>query len=418
MGDCQKQKLGAVVIPMKKLTNLPVEVLLGGDLETIDCAPLPPYSKEAVDFLTELSKRLLKNPASCTYPDIAGFGYWIRKANLARLGRNFETENCRVGRGLVLHIAPGNVAVNFAFSLAFGLLSGNANIVRIPGVNHPQTTLICEEMGELLKEIKHRRVAAMTRVIKYPRQDEITAELSKSCHARILWGGDATITHLRAMHTSPRCVDICFADRYSICIMNADAVLAADLHVINSLVSGFYNDVFLLDQNACSSPHLVIWQGGDEEVLTAKNKFWQAMESFLKSKPAPPAIHAVDKYSHLCRTAISLGGSITSNLEQANLIYRVNIEKLPQNIEEYRGQYGFFFETTDNDLTNLESVVDERYQTVTCFGIDPQNVIERVVAKGLMGIDRVVPVGKALDIGVMWDGYDMIGILSRVIFKQ
>ena len=156
MGDCQKQKLGAVVIPMKKLTNLPVEVLLGGDLETIDCAPLPPYSKEAVDFLTELSKRLLKNPASRTYPDIAGFGYWIRKANLARLGRNFETENCRVGRGLVLHIAPRNVAVNFAFSLAFGLLSGNANIVRIPGVNHPQTTLICEEMGELLKEIKDR----------------------------------------------------------------------------------------------------------------------------------------------------------------------------------------------------------------------------------------------------------------------
>jgi hypothetical protein len=417
MEGWQKQKLEGVVIPMKNLSNLPVEVLVGGELETVDSTPLRPYSGEAVSFLSELSTLLLKSPASRTYPDIAGFAYWIRKANLARLSRSFESENFRVGRGLVLHIAPGNVAVNFAFSLAFGLLAGNANIVRIPGVNHPQTSIICDQMNVLLNKDLHRRIASMIRIIKYPRQDEITSKLSKICHARILWGGDATITNLRAIQTSPRCVDICFADRYSICVMSADAIIMANPQVINTLVSGFYNDVFLLDQNACSSPHLIIWRGDSKSVLVAQNKFWQAMKAFLDTKPPPSVIQAVDKYSHLCKTAILLSGS-KSNLEQANGIYRLTLEELPHNISQYRGQYGFFIETTDNDLSSLETIVDERYQTVTCFGVESQEVIDKVIEKGLTGIDRVVPVGKALDIGVIWDGFDMIGSLSRIISKN
>ena len=33
----------------------------------------------------------------------------------------------------------------------------------------------------------------------------------------------------------------------------------------------------------------------------------------------------------------------------------------------------------------------------------------------LLGIDRVVPIGKALDISLIWDGYDVIDSLSRTI---
>ena len=32
-----------------------------------------------------------------------------------------------------------------------------------------------------------------------------------------------------------------------------------------------------------------------------------------------------------------------------------------------------------------------------------------------MGVDRVVPVGQALDMSVLWDGYNMLEALSRVI---
>ena len=33
----------------------------------------------------------------------------------------------------------------------------------------------------------------------------------------------------------------------------------------------------------------------------------------------------------------------------------------------------------------------------------------------LEGIDRVVPIGQALDINLFWDGYDLNKILTRVI---
>jgi len=33
----------------------------------------------------------------------------------------------------------------------------------------------------------------------------------------------------------------------------------------------------------------------------------------------------------------------------------------------------------------------------------------------LKGIDRVVPFGKTLDINLVWDGYDVITNLSRII---
>lgn len=405
------------VIPMKHVPDLPVEILVGGRLDDIACQPLRPYSPEAIEFLAKLSKRLLSSPAIRMYPDIAGFAYWCRRANLDRLAKSFKGPGHRIGRGIALHIAPANVPVNFAFSMAFGVLAGNANIVRIPGVSHPQADVICTEIGRILEEPSHARIAAMTRIIKYPRDDEVTAALSECCHARVLWGGDATITHMRSMRTSPRCVDVVFSDRYSVCVMRASAIQDANARTLETLVAGFYNDVFLLDQNACSSPHLVLWVGEEKEVDAAMSRFWGQMESFLLSKAPPPTIHFLDKYAHLCRTSIMLESCGFVSRHQ-NLIYRVRLKSLPKDIENYRGQHGFFFEIIDNGFEGLKSIVGERYQTVTCFGVDPEEVISMVIDSGLTGIDRVVPVGKALDIGVIWDGYDLIGTLSRLISDQ
>lgn len=398
---------------MNRVPSLPVEVLAGGALADILCKPLRPYSEDAVQFLSALSQRLLNAPEARVYPDIAGFAFWCRRANLARLSQDFNGARNRLGRGLVFHIAPANVPVNFAFSFAFGLLAGNANIVRVPGANHPQTSFICAEIAKLLERPEYRRIAQMTRLIRYPREDAITEALSAACHARVLWGGDSTIGRLRSMWTSPRCVDVCFADRYSICMIDAKGIISATMKALDVLIAGFYNDVFLLDQNACSSPHLILWQGSNADITLAQEKFWQAMELYLLTKQDPiPAIHAIDKYVHACRTSILLEGC---SVEESRTVYRVWLDDLPQNIEDFRGGHGFFFEAKDDGLKVLESIVSERYQTVTYFGVDPQSIIDRVIDAGLSGVDRVVPIGKALDIGVIWDGYDLIGMLSRIL---
>ena len=66
-------------------------------------------------------------------------------------------------------------------------------------------------------------------------------------------------------------------------------------------------------------------------------------------------------------------------------------------------------------LEELAEVVDEKYQTLTYFGVDPERVRRLVIDKHLRGIDRIVPVGSAMDIDIVWDGYDLVTLMSRVV---
>lgn len=417
MVEWPRPKFEDVVTPMKHLANLPVNIIAGCALADLQSKAIQPYAPEAISFLTEWSKRLLARQDIRTYPDVASFAYWCRPANLARLRRELGCEQLRLGRGIALHIAPTNVPVNFAYSFAFGLLAGNANIVRVPDSLPAQANVISEVVKDLLTHSEHGLISSMTSLISYPRDDAITQQLSEVADVRLLWGGDKTILHLRHMSSSPRCVDIAFADRYSLCLISAPAVLAAENSALWALTVGFHNDVFLLDQNACSSPHLILWQGTMLEVAAAQKRFWDALQELMDSKVRSPGIHAVEKYIHLCRTGIQING-VKRLTTSDNRVFRVAMDELPENIADYRGRYGFFFETIDNDLTQLRRIVSKRYQTLTCFGVDPNALAQTLVANGLSGIDRVVSVGNALNIGVIWDGFDLIRTMSRIVATQ
>ena len=76
---------------------------------------------------------------------------------------------------------------------------------------------------------------------------------------------------------------------------------------------------------------------------------------------------------------------------------------------------GDFSPKLTDDINNLAHVINSKYQTLTYFGIDKSELLGFVVKNRLSGIDRIVPVGKALDMDVMWDGYDIVRSLSRII---
>jgi hypothetical protein len=402
---------------MKTLLDLSVDIRVGQELGSIQTKPLVPYSAPVLDFLGDLSKSLLGSPACREFPDIAAFGYWCRPANLAKMAREADNRFSRLGRGLALHIAPANVPVNFAFSLAFGMLAGNANIVRMPERGFPQSEFLCAQMHQLFREPQHALVSTMNRVVRYPRDDEITTALSKICQARILWGGDSTISNLRSMPSPPRCVDVCFADRYSLCALGAQALLDCSDEKLNDLARGFYNDAYLMDQNACSSPHLVLWVGDETNCKLAATKFWDALSVHVRKNYNLQPVQAVDKFVDLCRTAIEFP-RIGSFLSSGNYVYRLELNELPKDIENWRGRNGFFYEYSSSDLLCLPQIVGERFQTLTHFGMDPVEIANLICDAGLKGIDRIVPVGKALDIGVYWDGFDVVSCLSRIVFKQ
>ena len=43
----------------------------------------------------------------------------------------------------------------------------------------------------------------------------------------MIWGGDDTIKSIRNLQTKPRCVDVCFSDRYSVCVLDGKKILEA-----------------------------------------------------------------------------------------------------------------------------------------------------------------------------------------------
>ena len=181
---------------------------------------------------------------------------------------------------------------------------------------------------------------------------------------------------------------------------------------LSILGSEFYNDTYLMDQNACSSPHLIVWIGKNIEV--AMEKFWLSVYNIVKQKYDIKTANIIDKYSKLCSDSLSLEG-IKIYKQYGNLIYLMKMQKLPANIQILRGKCGYFYEYEITELNHFAKNVDHKIQTLTYFGFKKTDLISFVKNNRLSGIDRIVPIGRALDIGFYWDGYNVLNSLSRII---
>jgi len=376
--------------------------------------PLVPYSEAACNFLQQLSVQLLAAPEARQYPDVVSFAYWCRKANILKLKEAHGGGDVRLGLGLTFHIAPSNVPVNFAFSFAFGLLAGNANVVRVPSREFAQTDIICAALRRLCAMEQFARIGAMTAFVRYAQNDAITGAFSAMCNGRIIWGGDQAINSIRRLPIPERGIEIAFADRYSFCAIDTDAIMRATESELLTLARGFYNDVYLMDQAACSSPHLIVWLSRDGITDAAKERFWHAVHAETAGRFALQPVNAVDKYMLLCRSAIEFG-NVTGFTRHDNYIYRLSLDQLPTDMDAFRGQFGLVYEFDTDHLDRVAHIVSTKYQTLTYFGLGREACLDFVVGNGLSGVDRIVPIGMALDIGVIWDGYDIVRSLSRII---
>ena len=95
-------------------------------------------------------------------------------------------------------------------------------------------------------------------------------------------------------------------------------------------------------------------------------------------------------------------------------ITRIELNKLQNGIENLRGKFGQFFEFKTNDTSFLK-IVSKKYQTLSVHGVSKNFLIDKITLMKLKGIDRVVDIGKSNSITLLWDGYDIIRTLSRVI---
>ena len=240
-----------------------VTVLAGSLLTTNASKPFVPFADQVLDFLDALAKVLLKSPEAKAYPEVVTFGFYCRKGNLLRLKAQYADRlDGRMGRGLTFHIAPSNVPINFGYSLISGLLAGNANLVKASSKDFAQTRIVCQAMQTILTQPEFAALQPYVNVVMYDRErQDMTEFFSSLCNVRVIWGGDRTIAAVRRAPLPPRAVELTFADRYSLAVIKAEAILplAADSKKLAALAQAFYNDTYLFDQNACSAPRLIYW---------------------------------------------------------------------------------------------------------------------------------------------------------------
>ncbi len=381
--------------------------------------PKKPFDEEIQAFLQAVSERLMKDPEARTYPDVVTLGFWLRKGSLEKLKERFAIDSARsdrMGRGTIFHIAPSNVPVNFAYSLMSGLLCGNANIVRVPTKDFPQVDIICRIIREVLDD--HSQMKPYIHLIRYERDKEINDFFSELCDVRVIWGGDQSINEIRKSPIRPKATEITFADRYSLAVLDADTYLQKVEEGKDSYVKrtaqDFYNDTYLSDQNACTSPRVVVWIGEKKE--EAKKVFWSSLYNFVGEKYLYQDIQGVDKLSVLYGAAAS--ETVPCHLQKVdttdNLLVRVKADRLTPSLMDYRGNSGFFYEYDAKDILEIREFCDDEHcQTIGLLG--DTKLLKGLLDSGIRGVDRIVTIGHTMDFDLVWDGYDLVERMTRRI---
>ena len=382
---------------------------LVGD-EKISSEVIEPFSEEVCKFLSLFAKDLNEYKDIKKFPDLKTLSFWCREKNILNLKKKYESSKNLIGLGLVFHITPSNIPTNFAYSLIFGLLTGNSNILKVPSKNFKEIEIICDILKKTIKKMKFfkNRIS----IVQYKNNESFTKRISSICDARVIWGGDKTVSEIRSYKLQERAIDVSFADRYSLCLINIDKLKSLDSFEIKNFAKKFYNDTYLVDQNACSSPHLIVWMGSDNKNL--KKKFWNSLYILAKENYNLTTDASIEKYINLCKYTL-LSDKIKKIHRHQNILYRVEFNKIDENNHYYRGKWGLFFEYNINKIDELKKIINKKYQTLTYFGIDTSLLKNFIINNKLKGIDRVVPVGQSLDISLMWDGYDIVNTLSRCI---
>jgi hypothetical protein len=381
---------------------------------------LQPFDLLTLDFLNEISRSVFGSSQINKMPAFAALAFWLRKANTSEMihqnshlakNANFYTEP----RGIVFHVCPANVDTMFVYSFAMALIMGNKNIIRISArLENEAVKHLLDLIQDVLKQDKYSIFSRYIAIISYEHDSEISSYLSLKSDVRILWGGDTTIEIFKSFPVKARSKDVVFADRISCALFHTSVFLQLSLQEKQELARKFYNDSFTFDQLGCSSPQSLFFLGSDSENQIAIEALYQLLQDIaLKSYQIEPYSLASLKINYMAEGICD--GNIGNLLFQSNSV--VFAESQRPEIMKTCGA-GFFFIHKINHLKDIIPAITPKIQTLSYFGLSKTEQDELATLTFGRGIDRIVPIGAALNFDPIWDGYNLMDelcIRKRII---
>ena len=360
-------------------------------------------------FLNDLSKNILKEPSFKLEPSFVALGFWLRKKNIQRIlfdNEHIKKENNFIVKplGKVLHICPSNVDTMFIYSLVLSLLAGNKNIVRISSkLENIYIFKIFEIFNQLIQKKDFEIFENYINVITYERSDIINEEFSSNVNGRIIWGGDETIKQFKRYSTKPKVKDLYFTDKVSLSIINIEDINDFD-NDYNDLIKNLYNDIYTFNQKGCSSPQslLLIGKNIDKEAILlriyksisqlAEEKYNEDISSVSLLKLNQGVVDVIeDKVSKVINTSSYL------------TLAKIHKSSLPHSCGG-----GYLYYDLLESLDESKQYINERTQTISYSGLSKETIKSLLQDINVEYVDRIVPIGKALDFDYIWDGYNIL----------
>lgn len=405
----------AAPIPDAVARDVAVALPAGQTLaQLVAAAPRRPFAPEALAFLDDLGRMLRSDPVSRRFPELVALGFWARAASIGRLKARFEAAypaHVRMPRGLAFHVAPSNVDTIFVYSLLLSMLAGNTNLVRVSSRSG-------EQSGHLMKMVSQALAAAppairaSVAVVQTSHDREVIDWLSATADLRIVWGGDETVSRIRQSQLRPSGTELVFPNRSSLAVLDAAAWLAEPDKP--GIARRFVNDSLWFGQMACSSPRDLVWRGAVDDVAAASHSFWPAVDAAADTAGLEWAdAHAVAKL--LAAQDLAAESRILQLPQASNRITVVRTRGLEGLGTAPPTGAGFFREHSVETLGALAPSVRRNWQTIVSHGIPGADWAEFLAREMPRGIDRIVPVGEALDFDAIWDGVDLLSAMTRLV---
>jgi Acyl-CoA reductase (LuxC) len=398
-----------------------------------------PFEADAVALVGTLSQRILRSPLARQVPELAALAHWFRPANLREMaaqvngaGREVQAPGARVARseaskvaerpsgrtrvrprGVVFALAPANVEVLFIYCWLLSLLAGNATVIRVSRKPSPVRDSFVALIRELAQEPAHATVLRDSWIVTYEHDVALSKTFSEACHARLVWGGDATIAAIRAIPLNPLAVEISFADRFSFAALDAASVLAQTDAALREVARRFVNDTLWSDQQACSSPRAVIWIGAADEVSRAQRRFWDAYRAAAEGfadNPSSVMARVTDLF--VLAAAGDIDGLASSPAQRPALGTGTALMKA---VREVHSGHGLFVEYVATKAADIADFVREKDQTLVVYGLPDEQLHELIETLPNRALDRIVAPGHATEFSTIWDGTDLFDVLTRKI---
>ena len=140
--------------------------------------------------------------------------------------------------------------------------------------------------------------------------------------------------------------------------------------------------------------------------------FWNKLDKLVNTNYDLSYGIASKRYDYLNDLLIK-NKNISLNYQKQNSFFRIKIHS-NSNLKSFKGFAGIFFEKDLYSIGNIHKFLNKKMQTMSFYGLEKKKLLEikkQVLKKKT--IDRIVEMGRTLEIDFIWDGKNIFKSLTK-----